>query len=512
MDYLYIRINIKSAAMIKPTLLSYLFFSLFISVASPAQNTDSIKSLLTKEKNDTSRMRLLNTLTELAPEGEWQEYNRQLLEISEAGMVKSAKNKALQLFYKKFVATALNNEGLNYQGQGNITKALECHQRATQLFTETGDDINAAYALNNLGFLYFNLGDIKRALDYQHRALKIQETSGNKFGIASALNFIAPIYEGQGETEKALEYYLRSLKINKEINNETGIALCNNNIGFIYKKTGKTQKALEHLREAAAIYKKTNNAEGYATSILNIGIIYMKNQDYTKGMDYFQEALKIQEAIGDKKGMATSLHNIAYIYYSKADYKNALPFSLREFGFTKELGYPRQMSDAAYLLKCIYQKQNNYKEALEMSDLYLFYRDSVNNEENRKATIKKQLQYVFEKKATADSVKTAEQQKVKDAEIKAGKARLAQEKTTRYALFGGLALVLVFSAFLYNRFRTIRQQKNIIESQKTEVERQKELVDHKQKEILDSIHYARRIQSALLTPERYIQKSLSKLK
>jgi tetratricopeptide (TPR) repeat protein len=476
-----------------------------------AQNIDSLKQALKIKQHDTSVVKTLNVLVESAPEGEWQRYNKQMEDLCEKALSDKNITGSASLFYKKHLAAALNNNSLTFQSEGNIAKALEYNRRALQLFEETNDKPNIAYSLNNLGYLYYNMGDIKQALEYQHRALKIQEQLQNKFGIASSLNFIAPIYEGQGESDKALEYYRRSLVINKEINNQQGIALCYNNIGFIYKNRENYPEALSYLEKAAAMYKEINNGEGYATAILNIGIIYQKN-DPTKAMDYFAKALKIQEAMGDKKGIATSLHNIAYIYYHQKNYKKALEYCNSEYALTRQLGYPKYISDAAYLLKCIYQQQHQFEKALEMSDIYVTYKDSVNNEENRKATIKKQLQYVFEKKATADSVKTVEQQKVKDAEIKAGKAQLAQEKTARYALFGGLALVLAFAGFLYNRFRTIRRQKEIIESQKAEVEHQKELVDHKQKEILDSIYYARRIQSALITPERYIHRSLLKLK
>jgi hypothetical protein len=56
-----------------------------------------------------------------------------------------------------------------------------------------------------------------------------------------------------------------------------------------------------------------------------------------------------------------------------------------------------------------------------------------------------------------------------------------------------------------------RRQKSIIEKQKVIVEKQKNLVDEKQKEILDSIHYAKRIQQALITNEKYIERSLSSM-
>ena len=88
----------------------------------------------------------------------------------------------------------------------------------------------------------------------------------------------------------------------------------------------------------------------------------------------------------------------------------------------------------------------------------------------------------------------------------------------RTVLFVSIAFFALFSVFTYNRFRLTRKQKRIIELQKVEVDRQRELADsrreiaeaqkhiieEKQKEILDSIHYAKRIQQAMLTSEDYI--------
>jgi hypothetical protein len=132
-------------------------------------------------------------------------------------------------------------------------------------------------------------------------------------------------------------------------------------------------------------------------------------------------------------------------------------------------------------------------------------RDSLLNQETRKASIKSQLKYEFDKKAAQDSVKVIEEKKVTAAQLKA-------EETQRYALYGGLGLVGLFAVFMVNRFRVTNNQKKIIEEQKKIVEVQKHEVEEKQKEILDSIRYAKRIQSSLLATEKYIGKNIDRLK
>jgi hypothetical protein len=72
--------------------------------------------------------------------------------------------------------------------------------------------------------------------------------------------------------------------------------------------------------------------------------------------------------------------------------------------------------------------------------------------------------------------------------------------------FKYLAIIPLFlNMYLISEFVKARQK---AERQLSE---QKELVEEKQKEILDSIRYAKRIQDALITSEKTIEKSLNRL-
>ena len=58
--------------------------------------------------------------------------------------------------------------------------------------------------------------------------------------------------------------------------------------------------------------------------------------------------------------------------------------------------------------------------------------------------------------------------------------------------------VIIFAFFVFRSLKITRRQKSIIEE--------------KQKEILDSIHYAKRIQQSLLPTTKYIENNIQKLK
>ncbi|MGZ4034834.1 MAG: hypothetical protein ACXVP4_08230, partial [Bacteroidia bacterium] len=254
-----------------------------------------------------------------------------------------------------------------------------------------------------------------------------------------------------------------------------------------------------------------NNKEGIANSLNNIGNVYFilsetsdKNENIEKALSYVSQSLSVSEEIDDKYEAAYSLNKLSEIWFKKGDLQKALVYAQHAMKDAQELNYPESISETAERLEKIYQKQNKYKDAFEMYHLYIKMRDSINNEEVKKSAIKQQMKYEYEKKESADSVRVAKEKEVVAVQLK-------QEKTQRYALYGGLILTVVFGGFMLNRFLITQKQKKIIEEQKSMVEKQKELVENKQKEILDSIHYAKRIQQSLLPHEKYIDKNLKRL-
>jgi len=81
-----------------------------------------------------------------------------------------------------------------------------------------------AHALNTQGVSFAIRSDYTKAIDYYTRCLKIDEELGDKSGIAISLNNIGSIYQKQGDFVKAIDYYTKSLKIKEEIEDKKGIA------------------------------------------------------------------------------------------------------------------------------------------------------------------------------------------------------------------------------------------------------------------------------------------------
>lgn len=496
---------------------------LYLFAFSQLSTIDSLKIVLKNAKHDTTRCSILNAMIENeSNDSLWPIYNEQLKKIS-GKYLKNPKSDLTSYFLKHY-ANALNNDGFLKMQKGETFTAYEFYYEALDIYKKINDPHGIASELINLGYLYRQDGNIIKAIDSYHKALKIQIEINDKLGAATSYNNIGFIFDNQGEYVKALEYYNKSLAIYIELNNKDGIANCYGNIAYIYKTVGdplclgsKSEcknlgfiKAINYLNKSAKIYEEMNDKFGLANSLNLLGGIYdfygdpecstgidCNKLNSEKALSYYKKALTLRIEINNLSGISLSYNSLADYMFRRGDLNSALDYGTKCMSTAKELGSPEKVRDAALILKNIYEKKKEYQKSLQMYQLYIQMRDTIDNEETKRTILKKGFQIEYEKKATADSVKVSEEKKVTSAQLK-------QEKTQRFALYGGILLVGLFGAFMFNRFKVTKKQNDLIQIQKAELQIQKELVEEHQKETLDSIHYAKRIQTALISNSDFI--------
>jgi tetratricopeptide (TPR) repeat protein len=480
---------------------------LFICPVLFAQNpvVDSLALLLKNAPYDTLKLRLLVELSEACDEADILKYATPAVTLANELLTKTPNPNAK---YKKGLlskkAVALNNIGYIYQQQGQVKEALDYYGQSLTIQQEINDKPGMATIFNNIGTIYRSRGQVKEALDYYNRSLKICEEINDKRGVAGLLNNMGSIYKDQEQIKEALDYYNQSLKTYQGINEMLGIAVVLNNIGLIYKSQNQLKDALDYFSKGLKIQQQINDKQGIANALNNIGATYQQKQQLNEALNYYNQSLKIQQEINDKEGISVSFNCLGYIYFKQKNNALALTYATKSLVLAKEIGYVQRICNAENLLSKIDSAKGNGMGALMHYKQYITYRDSIVNTENRKASIQKQLQYEFEKKELATK---AAQDKLDTLH--------AQEKQKQriimYAIIGLLLLVIVFAMFMYTRFRITKRQKIIIEKQKQLVDKAYDQLHEKNKEVMDSIRYAKRIQNALITPEKYISNSLNKL-
>ena len=132
---------------------------------------------------------------------------------------------------------------------------------------------------------------------------------------------------------------------------------------------------------------------------------------------------------------------------------------------------------------------NNFKNASTVVKKYFLIKDSLDQMNSNKELIELKMDKEFSLLKEIDSIKYAN-------EINLNQAEIASEKQRRNGLIIIILIVLFSLVFLYRQFIQTRKQKLVIES--------------KQKEIKDSISYAKKIQDAIMTSTVYIEDVLPK--
>jgi len=545
-----------------------LFFGLILAPGTfemHAQNpyVDSLRKRLTQVLHDSEKVKTIAIILDVLPMDELEKHNRVLFELSEK-YTKSGSEKE-RYFYTRFLAIAYCTQGLLLDGAGDTDGAMRAYSKSLPMFLTARDTLNfitthvnlgfmfqsrgnylkglhyynecenkilvvkrldsdpayqRAYAilLNNTGNIYSNIGNPRLALEYYHRSLKIYEKMHGKIdeqfifiGKAQACTNIGYVFTLVNEDEKSNDYFLKAYQFYLKAGDTSGMAVPLNNMASYYSKIRDTSNSLKLYRKSLELATLTNNNITRANVLNNMGTVYQTVGMLDKALLYLKESLAIRMQIGDRQGEAVSEKSIGWNYFRRKDFTLAKKHALLSFSIGNEIKKITVIGDAAALLKQIYTSIGDYKNALSMSELSVKMTDSVNNERTRKAAIKSQYKYEYEKQASADSVAHAKESEMKNVQLQKQKAEIKAKKNQQYALFGGLGLVIVFAGFMFNRFKVTQKQKYIIEEQKAVVEEQKRLVEEKQKEVMDSIRYAKRIQTALLPNERYIEKSLAKL-
>lgn len=412
--------------------------------------------------------------------------------------IDSYKSEKVKTVLNKQLANAYNNFGVYYNDIGDIEKSTIFYFKGLEIYEEIGYLEGQGATLNNLAISYENQGAISTALDYYNKSLAIRERISDEPGVAITLYNIAYIYSSQGDVYKALEYFEKSLKIERKLGSEIGIAYCLNSIGETYLKLGNLENAQIYLDSALRIRESLGDELGKAQSYENMAEIYDAKDQYDSALVYMQKALEIRESGGERRDLCFNLFNIGGIYMSLDDLENAEKYAERSRQIAEEIQYPASIRNVSLLLSEIYEAKDKPELALKHYKRYVIMRDSIKNEKTQRAAIQREVQYSYERKLTADSIRYENEAIINDALISKQKAELKAKRNQQYLLFGGLSLSFIFLVFLYNRFRVIRKQKGIIEIQRASSEMQRRLVENKNKEITDSINYAKRIQEAIL--------------
>lgn len=376
-----------------------------------------------------------------------------------------------------------------------ITLALQADTLAQKLGWKKG----LARASFNIGVGYCNLNDYPKALDYYQKALKLNEELNNKRGQATDYGSIGIIYANTGEADNALGFYLKALKMDEDIGNKKDQANFLGDIGNVYDVHGNYSKALEYDLKALKMDEDLGYKEGQANNLGNLGNLYGQQYNWTKAMEYYKKSLQLFEAVGNKHGEAFDLGNLGLCYRQVGKVQEAEKYLKVAITTDSAIGEKFFLNQYEERLSELYEATGRYKLALFWYKKGIATHDSLFNIDKDKALMRKEMVFRFQQQEDSAKAVQVRIDAVHSEEVK-------RQNTIIYAVSAGLILVLLLALSILRSLQQNRKKTQIIAAQKADVEKKNILIEEKNKDILDSITYAKRLQDAILPPLSLIKK------
>lgn len=405
-----------------------LFPTLFLA-QSEHLSIDSLQTVLSRSKKDSSKVNTLNKLAQAyvrTDPAKGMDYAQQALRLATA------------IKWDEGIARSYFRIAVQYETSSDYAKTLDFFNRALK---QTSDRRLQSKIFTGIGNSHFYESHYSKALESYHGALKIDEALGDKKGIAKTAMNIGSVYYSIKDYPKSIFFFNKSLDQKNEEPAFKSMLL--RNIGAVYNTMGQMPKALDYFTQSLKLSEQINNEAFEASLLSDIALVYYDLEDYGKAIRYSKASLqKADNGVEDKVNSAFSYGIIGDSYTEKAKSENnsrklldsAVFYLNKSIALHKELNSIRGLYDDYTSLTAAQKLQGNYQMAIASFERSIQYKDSIFNTDNRE-TIKN----LEDKRAI----------ELRDKELKINNLQLEANQRQKWVLSLGIIFLGVIGGLLY---------------------------------------------------------------
>lgn len=451
-----------------------------------AQNTDSLYQVARTAEELSDRVNA------------WLELSEAFSNVPERSclMLDSAESAAVSGKNEKAHAAVLYYMGIFYSKKGDYKEGEEYFEKSLTIAERVKDNQRIGALYNALAITNLEIGNYNGGLEYFFKALKIAESMGYKGGVASTTLSMGAVYEDLKNTSEALKCFRKALALYSELGDSASVGVAYNNIGNILSKT-KPDSGITYFLQAEKILRSTGDLPDLSLAISNLGEMYVQKKEPVKAMGYLSEYMQICRMIDDQEGLSYGHSLLARTLVLEKRYHAAFEHADSAVAIAKAIGNYRDLQlayDARYETALA---MGDHRLALEWYRNAQLLKDSILNLETTRNM--NQLQTIYE------TEKKDKELLIKNGEIERQQADASRKASQRNAMIAGLVLVLLLSGVTYNGYLNKKKANVALSEAYVEIEEKNRVVEARNKDILDSINYAKRIQEAILPPPAVVR-------
>jgi tetratricopeptide (TPR) repeat protein len=419
------------------------------------------------------------------------------------------------------LANAYVNLASVYSSENKNDSVIVIIKQAKNIYEENDDSSGVANSLEYMGNAYSSQGDFANALEYHLEALSIRKAIKSPSIVNSYVN-ISNSYKAMKDNKNRYKYLLLSKAELQKSGNEYALANSDGYFAQYHYDLENYDSSLYYANKKLEYFKSQNNAGQIATSYLTLGNTYKKMGKLDKALEVYNKSYDINKELGKHYETAGLGSNIGVIYLETGRFNKALKYFIPALEYRKTTDNQGSIMDGHLLLANTYDSLKRYKDAFYHLRQYNYIKDSVfyGSEMNDRLA---EMRTKFETDQIQDSL--AQQQLANEMQIaineneklKTDKAEAETAAANRMVLmFIVLSVALLAGGLFILRMANQRKKTNAqlssqnerISKQNKEILLQKDIIQEKNREIVDSINYAKRLQDALLPPIEKIRTAL----
>ncbi|HMK05627.1 MAG TPA: tetratricopeptide repeat protein [Ferruginibacter sp.] len=308
-------------------------FSICTSFLNAQPNRiDSLKQLLQKEEEDTSRVLLLNQLSDA------------------------------YLQSKPDTTLLLSQEGLS-------------------LARKIGFDKGEAQSLTIIGNAYNILGNYLKALENLFQASNIYEKNGDQKGILRSLIGIAVNHSNRADFRQALDYSFKAKALAEEIKSARGITISLINIANYYDKLIMFDSARLFAQQAYEMAMRNNDISLIGGPLLILGNVHNETRQYPLSLEYYRLSIPYLKMAEDNEHLISVYICLADLFEKTKQNDSCLFYSKKAFEQSKRGGFTSNILLASKSIYNSYKNKNVLDSALKYLEISFETKDSLFNQD-----------------------------------------------------------------------------------------------------------------------------------
>ncbi len=360
-----------------------------------------------------------------------------------------------------------------------------------------------------------------KAIRLANELLILAENYDSTYVIEYCYQILGEAYFFQENYENSLNYFKKFLATQVEKENRMGIGRAYNNMGIVYRALEKYREAIDCYEKSMAINHELNDISGLSSTYNNLGVLHEHLNLFGQARDYYNKSLEIELKLKDNEGISTSYLNLGGVHLKLGNYQLAIDYCNKSVELCEKYSYYHSLELNYDILYQIYKETEEYKKALEFLERFYDLKYNRINEETSTQIAELELKYQSNKQ---------------EQEILLLQKQKRQRSILNIIGFSILFIILILASILLriNKLRRnnnqilrtrnveVLQQKEEIEAQRDEIEAQRDEIKRQRdlselqttkiikqnKDITDSIEYAKHIQIALFPDKITLQKIL----